>query len=200
MQMTPKDFIQKWSRSDCTERQAAQEHFIDLCRMIGEPTANEAADPESYTFEKGVSKVDGTGGFADVWKRGYFGWEYKKLGLDLRSEKTNGPRVYRIVLGVATRSAVPRIAPSRSLSAMPRVVIDLACRIECRSAKVDARGSAVALQGAQRHANACVVSARRRGPFQAGTCGCRIVILMRSGTSGDRCEDRGDLGTAKRTK
>jgi hypothetical protein len=69
MQMTPKDLIQKWSRSDRTERQGAQEHFIDLCRVIGEPTPNEAADPESYTFEKGVSKVDGTGGFADVWKR-----------------------------------------------------------------------------------------------------------------------------------
>jgi type II restriction/modification system DNA methylase subunit YeeA len=76
--MTPGDFIDKWSRADRTERQAAQEHFIDLCRMLGEPTPNEAADPDGYSFEKGVSKLDGAGGFADVWKRGHFGWEYKK--------------------------------------------------------------------------------------------------------------------------
>ena len=34
--------------------------------------------PTATRFEKGVSKTDGTGGFADVWKRGHFGWEYKK--------------------------------------------------------------------------------------------------------------------------
>jgi len=67
--MTPAEFIDKWSRADRTERQAAQEHFIDLCRVLDEPTPNEAADPDGYSFEKGVSKIDGTGGFADVWKR-----------------------------------------------------------------------------------------------------------------------------------
>ncbi|MEA2889199.1 MAG: hypothetical protein QOD11_3559 [Bradyrhizobium sp.] len=71
-------FIEKWSRADRTERQAAQEHFIDLCRMLVEPTPNEAADPDTYSFEKGASKIDGSPGFADVWKRGHFGWEYKK--------------------------------------------------------------------------------------------------------------------------
>ncbi|HEV7877919.1 class I SAM-dependent DNA methyltransferase [Bradyrhizobium sp.] len=71
-------FIDKWARADRTERQAAQEHFIDLCRVLGEPTPNEAADPGAYSFEKGASKIDGSPGFADVWKRGHFGWEYKK--------------------------------------------------------------------------------------------------------------------------
>lgn len=42
--MTPQQFIDKWSRVDRTERQAAQEHFIDLCRVLGEPTPNEADD------------------------------------------------------------------------------------------------------------------------------------------------------------
>jgi type II restriction/modification system DNA methylase subunit YeeA len=83
--MTPELFIDKWSRANRTERQAAQEHFIDLCRVLGEPTPNEADDPDGYTFEKGVSKIDGRAGFADVWKRGCFGWEYKKdrANLDL---------------------------------------------------------------------------------------------------------------------
>jgi hypothetical protein len=76
--MTPEQFIDKWSRANRTERQAAQEHFIDLCRVLGEPTPNEADDPDTYSFEKGVSKTDGRAGFADVWKRGCFGWEYKK--------------------------------------------------------------------------------------------------------------------------
>ena len=77
--MTPEQFIDKWSRADRTERQAAQEHFNDLCRLLGEPTPNDpSSDPGSYTFEKGVSKLDGSGGFADVWKRGHLGWEYKK--------------------------------------------------------------------------------------------------------------------------
>ena len=41
--------------------------------------------PDGYSFEKGVSKTDGRAGFADVWKRGCFGWEYKKdrANLDL---------------------------------------------------------------------------------------------------------------------
>ncbi|MBX3549735.1 MAG: class I SAM-dependent DNA methyltransferase [Xanthobacteraceae bacterium] len=85
--MTPEQFIEKWSRLDRNERQAAQEHFIDLCRLLGEPTPNEG-DVDSYTFEKGASKIDGSPGFADVWKRGHFGWEYKK-------DKANLDRAYQ---------------------------------------------------------------------------------------------------------
>ncbi|HEY6910708.1 MAG TPA: type IIL restriction-modification enzyme MmeI [Myxococcales bacterium] len=73
------DFATKWRASTRTERAAAQEHFIDLCRMIGVPTPNEA-DPtgEGYAFEKGAKKEEGGEGFADVWKRNRFAWEYKK--------------------------------------------------------------------------------------------------------------------------
>ena len=63
--MTPAEFIDKWTRADRTERQAAQEHFIDLCRVLGEPTPNEADHPDGYTFERGVSKIDGTGARTD---------------------------------------------------------------------------------------------------------------------------------------
>jgi len=76
--MSPAEFALKWLGSTRTERAAAQEHFIDLCRMLGVPTPNEA-DPtgRDYAFEKGAEKVGGGGGFADVWKRGRFAWEYK---------------------------------------------------------------------------------------------------------------------------
>ena len=76
--MTPNEFIAKWHASELKERSAAQEHFIDLCRLLGEPTPAEA-DPKGdhYCFEKGALKDSGGGGWADVWKRHCFAWEYK---------------------------------------------------------------------------------------------------------------------------
>ena len=42
--MTPEAFIAKWSETTTKERAAAQEHFIDLCRVLDEKTPHEA-DP-----------------------------------------------------------------------------------------------------------------------------------------------------------
>ena len=83
--LTPSEFAAKWARNTRTERAAAQEHFIDLCRMLDYPTPNEA-DPTGdwYAFEKGADKTEGGDGFADVWKRAHFGWEYKRKKKDLR--------------------------------------------------------------------------------------------------------------------
>ena len=82
--MTPHKFITKWRASKLKERSAAQEHFIDLCRMLGEPTPAEA-DPtgEMYCFERGARKDTGGDGWADVWKRHHFAWEYKGKRADL---------------------------------------------------------------------------------------------------------------------
>jgi len=33
--LTPPQFAEKWAGNTRTERAAAQEHFIDLCRMLG---------------------------------------------------------------------------------------------------------------------------------------------------------------------
>ena len=76
--MTPGAFIAKWRASELKESSAAQEHFIDLCRLLSEPTPAEA-DPtgEHYCFERGARKDGGSGGWADVWKRHCFAWEYK---------------------------------------------------------------------------------------------------------------------------
>lgn len=86
--MTPARFIQKWSRAELSERAASQQHFLDLCRLLGQPTpAEHDATGAEYTFEKGVTVTDsasrsaaGERGFADVWWRGKFGWEYKRRG------------------------------------------------------------------------------------------------------------------------
>ena len=82
--MTPGELIAKWRASELKERSAAQEHFIDLCRLLGEPTPAEA-DPtgEHYCFERGVRKDTGGAGWADVWKRHCFAWEYKGKHADL---------------------------------------------------------------------------------------------------------------------
>lgn len=84
MTLSPAEFAAKWMGNTQTERASAQEHFIDLCRMVGVPTPNEH-DPSGadYAFEKGVSKTAGGEGFADVWRRGSFAWEYKRKKKDL---------------------------------------------------------------------------------------------------------------------
>ncbi len=82
--MTPDEFIAKWRASELKESSASQEHFIDLCRLLGEPTPAED-DPtgERYCFERGARKDTGGDGWADVWKRHCFAWEYKGKHADL---------------------------------------------------------------------------------------------------------------------
>ena len=82
--LTPQAFVAKWRPIELHERAMAQEHFIDLCRLLGQPTPTEA-DPSRtwYAFEAGATKATGGHGFADVWKRDHFAWEYKGDHADL---------------------------------------------------------------------------------------------------------------------
>jgi hypothetical protein len=84
--MTPTEFAAKWSGVTTGERASAQSHFLDLCAMLGEPGPTQA-DPTGswYAFEKGAGKLAGGDGFADVWKRGFFAWEYKGKRKDLKA-------------------------------------------------------------------------------------------------------------------
>jgi hypothetical protein len=43
--MTPQQFIAKWQPVKLSERSAAQQHFIDLCDLLGQPKP--AADPDA---------------------------------------------------------------------------------------------------------------------------------------------------------
>jgi len=82
--MDAAQFAAKWGRNTRPEKAAAQSHFNDLCALMGVPTPNEAdPDGEWYAFEKGAKKLGGEDGFADVWKRGFFAWEYKGKKKDL---------------------------------------------------------------------------------------------------------------------
>ncbi|WP_338120991.1 type IIL restriction-modification enzyme MmeI, partial [Bradyrhizobium elkanii] len=86
VELTPDDFIRKWKNVELNERAASQSHFIDLCRMLEEPAPTDV-DPkgEWYAFERGATKTTGGEGWADVWKRDHFGWEYKGKRKDLKA-------------------------------------------------------------------------------------------------------------------
>jgi len=82
--MTPQQFIAKWKPVKLSERSAAQQHFLDLCELLDQPKPA-SADPEGawYTFERGVKKSSGGNGWADVWMRARFVWEFKDKRKDL---------------------------------------------------------------------------------------------------------------------
>ena len=74
--MTPQQFIAKCKRADLSERSACQQHFLDLCELLGHPKPAEV-DPNGtwFTFKKGADKVVGGGGWADAW------WKGEQIGL-----------------------------------------------------------------------------------------------------------------------
>ncbi|HSV69540.1 MAG TPA: DNA methyltransferase [Methylibium sp.] len=82
--MTPQAFVAKWGPGGpghgLNERQGAQQHFIELCTLLGvvAPTGG-----DDYLFEKGTLALGQKRGFADVFKRAAFAWEYKAPGRPL---------------------------------------------------------------------------------------------------------------------
>ncbi len=78
------EFQAKWSNVTLTEKSASQSHFLDLCALFG-VTPPVEADPTGawFTFEKGATKASGGKGWADVWRKGFFAWEYKGHHADL---------------------------------------------------------------------------------------------------------------------
>ena len=77
--MNAQDFIQHWRNTPFGERQGAQSFFDDICRLVGHPRPADSQDQENFTFEKAVP-----GGFADAYKAGHFGWEFKGNERQLR--------------------------------------------------------------------------------------------------------------------
>ncbi|MGA2904692.1 MAG: DNA methyltransferase [Candidatus Korobacteraceae bacterium] len=86
MSLSLAEFVTRWKASSLSERSGAQQHFVELCEVLGQshPSAVDQSG-ESFTFEKRVSTVEGDKGFADVWKKGYFAWEYKGKHHDLHT-------------------------------------------------------------------------------------------------------------------
>jgi hypothetical protein len=83
--MTPQQFIAKWQGCQLAERAFYQQHFNDLCALVGHSTpAAQDTIGDTFCFEKGATKTGGGNGWADVWKRGFFAVEYKGPNGDLR--------------------------------------------------------------------------------------------------------------------
>ena len=97
--MTPYEFATKWGQAKLNESAGSQEHFIDICRLVGEATPAED-DPigDFFTFEKSLKKETGSAGFADVWRKNCFAWEYKGLHANLNKAYAQ-LQLYREALG-----------------------------------------------------------------------------------------------------
>jgi hypothetical protein len=80
--LTPQELVAKWRGDTRKEPSISQEHFIDLCRLLGHETPGENRDG-TLAFEAGADKQKGGQGWADVWKQGAFAWEYKGPHADL---------------------------------------------------------------------------------------------------------------------
>ena len=85
LSMDADTFIKRWGSSTRNETAASKPHFIDLCHLLEVPLPTDDPDGSVYAFEKGVAKANGRKGWADVWRRDCFGWEYKSKGRDLEA-------------------------------------------------------------------------------------------------------------------
>ncbi|MCY2995907.1 MAG: class I SAM-dependent DNA methyltransferase, partial [Planctomycetota bacterium] len=84
--MNVQQFVTKWKGVTLSERSACQQHFLDICDLLQQPKPADV-DPQGewYTFERGAKKTDGGDGWADVWMKGHFGWEYKGKKKNLKT-------------------------------------------------------------------------------------------------------------------
>lgn len=90
--MNVRDFVSDWKASTLNEQQGAKLQFTELCALLGVGTP---ADPENYCFERGAAKTTGGNGWADVWKRNHFGWEYKRARAVTLSGRWRSCRIMR---------------------------------------------------------------------------------------------------------
>ncbi len=76
--MTPQEFVNKWANSPLGEKQIAQAHFLDVCRLVGVemPADGKTEAGEEFVFEPSLKLRSGHG-FADVYYENHFAIEYK---------------------------------------------------------------------------------------------------------------------------
>jgi hypothetical protein len=101
--MKPAEFVAKWSRLQQKETALYASHFDDVCRLVGHATPTEHAaahDPTGaiFSFQTSTVKRGGQKGFADVYFRDHFIWEYKGPHADL-ARAYQQLQLYREALG-----------------------------------------------------------------------------------------------------
>jgi type II restriction/modification system DNA methylase subunit YeeA len=78
-------FIKRWDASTRNETAGSKPHFLDLCALLDVPLPTDDPTGAVYAFEKQAAKANGRKGWADVWFKDRFGWEYKSKGRDLKA-------------------------------------------------------------------------------------------------------------------
>ncbi len=108
--MTPAEFAAKWAGSTAhrARRRAGALHrpLPDARRSRRRTRPTRPAT--WYAFEKGAEKLGGGDGFADVWKRGHFAWEYKGKRKDLAAAYR---QLLRLPRGAREPAAPRRLRP-----------------------------------------------------------------------------------------
>ena len=77
--MKPQEFVNKWADSPLGEKQIAQAHFLDVCRLVGVEMPGGVGITqrgETFVFEQSLKQTSGHG-FADVYYQNHFAIEYK---------------------------------------------------------------------------------------------------------------------------
>ena len=78
--MNAAEFAHKWKNQKGVEKSEAHPWFSDLCDLLGVP---KPTDLDDYMYEEGIEKTTGGKGYADVWYRAHFAWEFKSRGENL---------------------------------------------------------------------------------------------------------------------
>ncbi len=77
--MQPQEFVNKWAGTGLGEKQIAQAHFLDVCRLVGVEMpggVGKTQRGETFVFEPSLKLPSGHG-FADVYYENHFAVEYK---------------------------------------------------------------------------------------------------------------------------
>ena len=153
--------------------------------MLGEPKPNEA-DPngERYAFEKRGHQDAGGDGCADVWKKGFFAWEYKGKRKDLRRPTQQLLRYRR---GAREPAAAGRLRPRtvrdpHQLDRTPSKRCTGSASRSCAEAPITATCSRRSSASPTAEARADPAGANREaaGQFAGMACGCASAATTTS--------------------
>ena len=92
------EFVDRWAGYELSETAQYQGHFNDICELIGHATPAEDPNSSEFNFQVRTPVIMGGKGFADVFKRDCFVFEYKRPGGSLDAAYAQAVK-YRDSLG-----------------------------------------------------------------------------------------------------
>ena len=92
------EFVDRWDGYELSETAQYQGHFNDICELIGHDTPADDPNSADFNFQVPTPVIMGGKGFADVFKRDCFVFEYKRPGGSLDAAYAQAVK-YRDSLG-----------------------------------------------------------------------------------------------------